>query len=111
VDPLTLLVLLEEVASNRNFLGVLVEALKEIDLFHLYEEWQSVERDPLYLAAHGAAKLAKVWQGSTFGCQEPCYYRPDKRPEDDGEGVTLKETFESRFQPGQTCRIGEYHFK
>jgi hypothetical protein len=82
-----------------------------IDIFHLYEEWRSVERDPLYLAAHATAKLPKVWQGSTFGCQEPCYYHPDERPEDDGEGVTLREMFESRFLPGQTCRIGECHFK
>jgi hypothetical protein len=110
VEPPDLLVLLGEAASNHRFVEVVAEALKEIDLFHLYEEWQSVEGDPLCLAAQGAAKLAKVWQGSTFGCQEPCYYHPDERPEDDGEGVTLREMFESRFQPGQTCRIGECHF-
>jgi hypothetical protein len=111
VEPPNLLVLLGEAASNQGFLEVPAEALKEIDLFRLYEEWQSVEGDPVYLAAHGAAKLAKVWQGSTFGCREPCYYHPNERPEDDGEGVTLREMFESRFQPGQTCRIGECHFK
>jgi hypothetical protein len=35
VDPLDLLVLLGEAASNQGFLEVLAEALKEIDLFHL----------------------------------------------------------------------------
>ena len=70
VEPPNLLVLLGEAASYQKFLDVLAEALKEIGLFHLYEEWRSVERDPLYLAAHGTTKLAKVWQGSTFGSQE-----------------------------------------
>jgi hypothetical protein len=86
VEPPNLLVLLGEATSSQRFLEVLAAALKEIDLFHLYEEWQSVGRDPLYPAAYGAAKLAKVWQGSTFSCQEPYYYHPDERPEDDGEG-------------------------
>jgi hypothetical protein len=50
-------VFLGEAALYQRFLEVLAEALKAIDLFHLYKEWQSVERDPLYLAAYDAAKL------------------------------------------------------
>lgn len=81
-----LLLLFGEAASNEHFLEAVIQALENFDLADLYVAWRANECDSVYLAARGAAKLGRVWQGSTFGCVERCSDGEDGRPEDDGEG-------------------------
>jgi hypothetical protein len=35
-------------------------ALENMELLYLYEDWEGVVHDPLYLAARGAAEIAEV---------------------------------------------------
>jgi hypothetical protein len=92
-------------------LKAVVQSLDELGLPNLYAEWQKANRDPSYLAARGAAKVGRVWQGSTWGCVERCAYDEDARPENDGEGVSLAGMFKSRTYWNESCVIGECHFK
>jgi hypothetical protein len=103
-----LLLIFGDAASNTNFLEAVKLAFHNMDLDHLFESWESeaAEHDTLYLPARGAAEIAKVWQGSEWNCLErdSC---EDGRPENDGEGFTLREMFERRARWNESCVIGE----
>lgn len=82
-----LLLILGDAASQPKFQESLIQALENMELFDPCEEWESNQVNPLYVAARGAAEIAKVWQGSEWNCKQmpSC---SDERPEDDGEGVS-----------------------
>lgn len=63
----------------------------------------------MHLAAHGAAKLARVWQGCTWGRMERhfCTDEEDTIPDDDGEGISLEEMFKTRTYGSESCPIGD----
>lgn len=71
--------------------------MNQLGLSNLYAEWEAEERHPMHLAAHGAAKLARVWQGCTWGRMERhfCTDEEDRIPDDDGEGISLEEMFKT----------------
>lgn len=74
-------------------------------LTYLFEQIGKSAQGPLSLAARGASRIAKVWQGSEWNClqNEACAVR---RPDDDGEGVSLREMHEKRAQWDASCGIG-----
>ena len=104
-----LLLLFGDAALNGKFQEIVKLALENMELPYLYEGWERVEHDPLYLAARGAAEIAKVWQGSEWNCIQRHVYSEVEvgRPKDDGAGVTLRQMYEKRAQWNESCRIGE----
>jgi hypothetical protein len=47
-------------ALNGKFQEIVKLALENMELAYLYEDWERVVHDPLYLAARGAAEIAEV---------------------------------------------------
>jgi len=103
-----LLLIFGDAASDGKFLEVVKLAFHNMELDYLFEDWESniAAHNALYTAARGAAEIASVWQGSEWNCleRESC---EGSRPENDGEGVTLKEMFERRARWNESCVIGE----
>ena len=82
-----LLLLLGDVAVNGEFQDTVKQALERLELSYLYEDWEAGQNDPQYLAARGAAEIAKVWQGSEWNCRQRYDCDEGGRSKDDGEEV------------------------
>lgn len=55
-------------ALNGKFQEIVKLTLNNMEITYLYEDWERVVHDPLYLAARGAAEIAEVWQESSVEC-------------------------------------------
>ncbi len=85
---LTTLLVLGENADNSSFVRTVQEALRELlpdastqDISKMLLLWKwDGEAEPLYLAARGAAELAKRAQEAPAGCKEPVHCAENRAP-------------------------------
>jgi len=93
---------------NGKFQEIVKLALENMELPYLYEDWERVVHDPLYLAARGAAEIDEVWQESEWHCiqHRVCSDVEVRRPKDDGAGITLRQMYDKGAQWNESCKIG-----
>lgn len=78
-EPLTTLLLLGEDGADEKFLDVVRDALGGMQALTTSRFWSlSVQNDPLYTAATGAAEFAKRFQEMPWGCKEPARCRENQ---------------------------------